>query len=217
MHIEAIDKIMHEASGTFASAVNFYWPSFGNNEVPEANLVLAASQALGRAGFHVWNEVAHDAEAYGKLAAEKSTIKRAKPKRVDSLAIDPASGTVVWMEAKRLYSAEKATLVTGDITRINSAKLNDGGFDKAANFEQSASFGVVLASVWNPPAELKFWIDRQANEYSGEISGYQELETTLARSKAHLGSVKTSYDADWGQQHFLYAIWLRAPKGAAVT
>lgn len=200
MELRSLELVVRAASASYANAIHYYWPAFGNNEVAERTLAMHVGSTLAARGFLVYGEVPKDANQKGS-------------EHIDLLAIHPDSRIAIWAEAKRLYSGQKAAEVAKDVGRIESARIQD-------HFKPVQQFGLVVASTWVPldgadatarVEGLTFWRKGKAGDV-GDANGYALLQTALHRVNAHLGAVVTFDDVEeeWGRQRVLYALWERS-------
>jgi len=193
MDIWDVMKIVRKGGYYLGESLWEYWPSKGNNEVPEANVTLHVGRALAEAGFAVF------AEAHGEDSGTD--------KRHDLLAYSRPANTVVACEFKRLYSGEKANQMLHDVRRLGAFRPID---NEVANSEQ---FGVLAATTWDVEY-ARWWVHGGGDRFlKGAWAGFDK-ETVL--KDAQWGTLVLQAVEDWAEpnakwHYFLYAVFpLRA-------
>jgi hypothetical protein len=186
-----VARLVRRSANLMAESLWEYWPSNGNNEIPERNVSLHLGVALQQAGYRLY------AEAHAKGATDK---------RIDLLAFNPETAVTVLAECKRLYSAEKCAEMVEDLERLRS-------FVPLEAHLGSKSFGVLAATTWNHKL-AQWWSIADAPPPTNSDS-WKALRAGLLAVKAHRGSVvlqtfeENSALADQHFHHFLYAVFER--------
>jgi hypothetical protein len=97
-----LERIVRRGASSLAESLNFYWPSNGLNEIPEANQALHVGDAFLEAGFLAFAEAHRDGDT---------------SKRFDLLALEPRASTLLVGEFKRVFSKTVGGLAS-DAQRI---------------------------------------------------------------------------------------------------
>lgn len=175
-----IQKLLKNAAGSFGDGLEEYWPVINPNQnsLKEANLTFHfGAQCLNR-GMKIYPE-ASDADA------------SQGHKRVDLLVKGKSEGKDFFLivEAKRLYSAEKAREIVADYGRIKEFTLLDDHCNNSARPFLAKKHGLLLALTtrqeyadwWTEPADYDqggAWDQLMEILNSATSKGYHVIETT---------------------------------------
>lgn len=131
MHEEEIAACLKRGIATLKSDKAVYWPAQGVADFHESNMVLHAGIGLKLGGCAVYAEV---------------QVRDAPQNHVDLFALHMEHRWAVALEAKRLYTVEKAASIAADWARLSQIKLPNQ-FD--AMPEGLACYAGIIASCWN--------------------------------------------------------------------
>lgn len=131
MNIEEVEGLVKRTAVTLTKSLKFYWPSCGENDVPEANLSVHFGAVLVESGFLVYADV-HD--------LDNTSV------RLDVLGFQPETETLVLAEFKRLWKPETAQSMAHDLARIRAWRLAEARAH--AEFRPAHRFGVLAATTW---------------------------------------------------------------------
>jgi len=184
-----VARIVRRAGHMLAESLWEYWPSKGNNEMPERNISMQLAIAFHEKGFKCFSE------AHWKQEGDH--------RKLDLLAVHPGSKDAVCIECKRLYSAEKCGSMLEDVERIRSfVPLDDG-------VQYTPRFGVLACSTWNNNI-AEWW----STSYAAPPTNKEEWNNLIDAlgEKSHWGSVPlSSYDEAAKekqlQHHMLYIVF----------
>ena len=179
--IDEIHQILCRAAERHGEAVRFYWPSSGDNNLPEGSLVVAAAAEFAAHGYHVWGEVQHAEE---------------RREKIDLLAISPEKSIAVALEAKRLDSAGHAWSLVEQRKRPENHALSgefiDHGSPKSRKkhrkrVENLVPVRVMVASTWYPSI-ADWWKQPEQQKPAGKRSeAWKKLRRILKRCDARWG------------------------------
>jgi hypothetical protein len=124
MNALALTRIIRSGASSLAESLEDYWPTWGLNEIAEANQVLHIGRAFLEQGYLGFAEAHQDGGA---------------TRRFDLLVIEPTNQTLLVCEFKRIYNAAQVELVCGDAKRLM-------GF--APMQPQRSASGLVIKEQW---------------------------------------------------------------------
>jgi hypothetical protein len=197
MNETTIGVLIETAAHSLARNVKRYWPVNGRNELGERNQTLHFASVLLRHDWHCWQE------AHWNGSAER---------RIDLLAWEERSRTLVAVEAKRLGTAEDLAKLAADIPRVTS-------FFPIAHEEAqyvlapAQCFGVLLATTW--VRKIAAWWTSGEHDSDPWITGtkvWPDDRNPAARA-ANRGlwrAVQLETESDRGEtdrHQLLYAVW----------
>lgn len=174
------------------------------NELAERNQTLHLASAFLRRGWRCWAEV-----HWSKGAS----------RRLDLLAWDEESSTLVLVEAKKANSPEQITAIAADVGRIASFGPI-AWTDDIDQLKPAQRFGIVLATTWKPeiarwwngwegedpwPAGTRAWDAVRLGGKKDPNSGVVKTANKGLWRAVALGT--TSATGETGHHHLLYAIW----------
>ena len=192
--VQLVSCIIEDAVRELAASLDLYWPSEGQNEMPEAHTVGAVGRAFGRAGFHVYHEV--QCRTDGAVG------------HVDLLAISQERSACVAVEGKRLYNPNGAAAMLRDWHRLGSTRLASQHGAPAI----TDHYRMLVATTWQSEIKERWEgshdvptrmeapasSDRRKDSWSDLR---KELNGALLTRSTHI--IQT--DEDWGKQWFLFA------------
>jgi hypothetical protein len=192
-----IGAFIETAAHSLARSVRRYWPVNGRNELGERNQTLHLATVLMRHDWHCWLEAHWDGGT---------------DRRIDLLAWEERSRTLVTVEAKRLGTAEGVAALAADVARIAS-------FCPIAHEEETyllspnQCFGVLLATTWVPKI-ARWWTSgpHDADPWAAGSGAWPDERSPAIRA-ANRGvwrAVKLgteANDGDTDRHHLLYAVW----------
>lgn len=164
MQRKCLETIIRRGAYYLAEDLLSYWPSCGENEIPESNITIHLGRAFSEEGFCVFTDV---------------HTKNSTEKRLDFLALNAKNGTQVILEAKRLYSSEKLSKMSDDIHRIAEFQLIDNSWTARIKHR----WGIIAATTWKSdyarwwssdgaphPSSHKVWSIMENNKILKEAS-----------------------------------------------
>lgn len=184
-NFKKIENLVKKSAELLGRSLDKYWPVVnpGMNGVQEANLTLhLASQAIG-CGFFVYPEASNANSTRGHS-------------RVDLLIL--SSDMVILVEAKKLYSSEKAEELVIDFEKAkNFLFVNDG--QDISLLEKKPKY-ILLLAITSEEVNKKWW----NNPYSWDSGGkWDKLKSVLDKA-----TFRSSIDLlSKRKQHILYAIF----------
>ncbi|TAK29414.1 MAG: hypothetical protein EPO40_10395 [Myxococcaceae bacterium] len=168
MELIDIERILRRGASSLAESLHFYWPSHGNNEVPEANIELHLAHALLESGFFVYGQAHPSGTANTRL---------------DTVAVDPRNKVHVVAEFKRLYNVDQARAMVADAERIIAWTPQAQGWrHPGLNFGRK--FGLLAATTWK--AEFAKWFttdDAKMRDPTGDDGPFDELWKKLPKQR----------------------------------
>ncbi len=183
-----IERIVRHAGLLMSESLWDYWPSEGDNDIPERNISLYLAIAFHEKGFKCFAE---------------GNWNDSTDKRIDFLAVNPETGIAVCGEFKKLYSAEKCQSMLDDFNRIQSfVPLEHCG-------KYKPKFGILAATTFKP--NIVKWWSTSDGENPSDHESWKLLYKHM--KDAYWGSVPlNSYDEDTKlestEKHYLlYAIF----------
>lgn len=185
---ELVASIVDDAVRELREGLQWYWPSEGDNEMPEAHAVGAVGRAFGRNGFHVYHEVqCRTAGAVG---------------HVDLVALANDQATCIAVEGKRLYDGRKAEALLQDWKRLGILRLaSEHGFPAAQRH-----YRMLVMTTWQPNIR-DWWLGSDEVPTRRRHSSWPELRREL--SGAVVRGLQIQTDPDWGEQWLLFALGKR--------
>lgn len=180
--LKKVEALMHGAAESLARSLKLYWPVVNpdKNGLQESNLTThLASQAL-KSGFNVYPQASNADLAKGHS-------------RIDLLLLGstPQNKIAVLVEAKKLYSAEKAGEMVSDYEKICSFQFvkDKYGCDVNANTQKIA----LLLAITEKPENSSWW----EAPYECKSGGWNALKSVLdaadARKSIHLKAAREQY------------------------
>ena len=145
---ETLREILKDTSDSLREALAYWWPAQGNSDVAEAMYILHFGAMLHRHGWLTYAEV---------------QVGGSPDQHIDLVAVNEARQWILKVEAKQLYSAEKARWLGMDWGRLKTAHLPSQHRPLPRDFQQ---YGCVLASCWadqNKPY-IDWWIGDLAHD-----------------------------------------------------
>ncbi len=135
-HLAAVERIVRRGATYLGEALFNYWPAASpKHDMLERNISMHVARAFSENGFQVYTEV-----PWPDSEEEK--------KRLDLLAIDPARGIDVRVEAKRLFDANEIAALKEDLDRMPTFRVN-------AEAGSTRHFGVLVGTTWDE--EIAQW------------------------------------------------------------
>jgi hypothetical protein len=128
--IASVQCSLHQASSSLKRALAYWWPAQGNADVSEATYVLHCACALNGHGWLTYAEV--------QVAGVPSA-------HFDLVAVHPEHRCVLVVEAKQLYSVEKACSLGQDWERL---KTNGVPSQYRPLPSDLCRYGCLVASCW---------------------------------------------------------------------
>ncbi|MGO5000121.1 hypothetical protein [Oceanisphaera sp. W20_SRM_FM3] len=177
--IEDINRMVVDAAKSLEMSLHKYWPVVNpnNNGLQEANLTIhLASQAMNH-GFFAYPEASNADTCHGHS-------------RLDLLLISPKVAVLV--EAKKLYSAEKAGEMVDDFGKIKRFSFLDDD-KKGFMLATIPKYGLFLA-ITDDKKKMEWW-----NEPYDWVSGSSwdklktVLETAVLRTSIELSAKRPQY------------------------
>lgn len=164
-----------------------FWPSHGRNEMGEANLTIHAMRACADFGMATFGEV--------------PVLRDAIPNgRIDGFAFDDE--LALGLECKRLYSAEKAAQLAGDLLRLRTCHVPTS--ESCPLPASKHTVACVLASTWDLEI-TRWWDSLEGIPKSGGADGWESLRSALAPTRRAVFHLQDGASWDWGQQYLLAA------------
>lgn len=143
-----LERIVRRGASSLAESLNFYWPSNGLNEIPEANQALHVGHAFLDAGFLAFAEAHRDGDT---------------SKRFDLLALEPRAATLVVGEFKRVFSKTVGGLASDAQRIIEFSPRASPRLERTAG-ELKSAFGLVAGTTWSQGYAEWFLDDDEAAE-----------------------------------------------------
>lgn len=189
-----VADILVNCATYLSDATEFYWPSDGENEVPEATTVLCLARAFQDAGYLTYAEV---------------QVRGNSREHVDLLAIHPRIKNAYLIEAKRHYSSHTAWSILNDWNRIRSVKL-------ASTYKPQGTYRwtrAVVATNWDGTSHLADrWraVEGKA-AYGGRSEAWAELDEGLRGASRAAFKVRQDPGGKYGW-HWL--LWAEQPRSS---
>jgi len=164
-----IERIVRLGAESLADSIYYYWPSSGDNEIPEANITVHLGRAFLNSGFLCF--------------AEAHTRDKVKP-HLDLVALSPSDGTVVVSQFKRIFNPERVNSLTKDVAAIRDFRLQDKNW-RDERLESGRAFGLVAGTTWMPEY-AKWWAQDNC------------IDPTRDEALKALDAAIGKHDVDWG-------------------
>jgi hypothetical protein len=163
MKLIDVERIIRRGAGSLAESLHFYWPSTGNNEVPESNIALHLGRAFMDEGFLAYSN-----------AHTKDDVKV----HLDLMAMQPRAQILVAGEFKRIYNSDQVRKLVDDLTRILKFRPQDDAQLRHAGLNVGESFGLLAGTTHNEKYAHWFATDETniGDETGGHLDGlWQQL------------------------------------------
>lgn len=184
--VQFVSCIIEDAVRELAASLELYWPSEGQNEMPEAHTVGAVGRAFGRAGFHVYHEV--QCRTDGALG------------HVDLLAISQERSACVVVEGKRLYNPDGVAAMLRDWHRLGSTRLaSQHGAPSLTDH-----YRMLVATTWQSEIKER-WEGLRDVPTRKDAPSWSDLRKELNAALLTKPSHIIQTDEHWGKQWFLFA------------
>ena len=189
MNTIEIESIIRRGATFLSECIYTYWPSNGNNEIPEANITMHLGHSFIEKGFITFAE-----------AHTKDSVKN----RIDFLAIHPSRGILVLGEFKRIYSSEKLKSSINDVKKIYEFKpQRPPRCDERLKIKNG--YGFIAGTTWDPKY-AEWWNAEDVDDPSRD-NVFDDLLKKINNENANWGSVVlgSEYDKNSGKtiQHWL--------------
>jgi hypothetical protein len=152
VNVEFFAQVAKRAAVQLDRALDCFYPVEGNNDVPEALTATYLAFQLRDSGYFVYPQ----AQCSGLVS-----------NHIDFAAIDPVGCTVLLVEAKKLYSSEKAQSLGQDWQRLQTASIT-------SEFRQVPHgcryFACLLATTWDE-SYRDWWAGPSRPDAPGRQSG----------------------------------------------
>ena len=144
---DTLEKTVEYAAERLWTALDWYWPAFGDNGIGESNAVIALIRALDDARLKRETGIG-PTEVYGESPYFRNASESEQKARLDLLFAVHDSRSVCLtcaVEAKRLFNTSSAESMTNDIKRLRRFEL-----DYIENNEENAlvaadrHYGMIL-------------------------------------------------------------------------
>lgn len=198
-----ICELFDQAASSLSRSVCRYWPSNGDCEIAEANQVMHLASVLQRHQWHCWAEVHWNKDS----AADRNP-------RLDLLAWDETSRSLLLVEAKRLYSRWMLRSLVADVRRMNRFSTIAWP-DMGDRLIPARSFAAVTATTWDDKiVEWWNWSGGRNNPWKEGSDEWMKGGEDIKR--ANKGVWRASplgtrgKDGSDRKHHMLYAIWERS-------
>jgi hypothetical protein len=189
--VDVIESVVADAVADLQRGFRVYWPSIGQNEIPEAHPVAALGRAFDRAGFHVFHEV--------------SCGRRRSIGHIDLVAISTRRSLCVAVEGKRLYSGTGAASMLDDWKRLGRTRLaHRWGFPRSKKHLR-----MLVTTTWQENIR-EWWMGCRQVPKRRRHPAWRPLRNQLNGTVcdgAYLQSDESS--ENWGDQWLLYAFGVR--------
>lgn len=190
--LKVIEALIEKAAESFATSLESYWPVANpdKNSLKEANLTFHLAIAAAREGLLIYPE------------ASSNDVNQ----RIDLLLRGHIAeqNVSILIEAKRLYSAEKAREVVTDYYKISNFKfVNDAALGDSL-IHTTTNYGVLL-TLSTQVDHATWWLDPR--EYIDDTGSWHELrsillgETIIKRDFREIKAARVQY--------LMYAIFER--------
>ena len=137
--IDVLEKLFEKACSELNKALCCYYMIEGNNDISEATTMMYWGFALRTAGYFLYPQVQYGGD-----------IRQ----HIEMAAINPDSRTILMVEAKRLYSGEKARSLGKDWCRLQRLKLRN----KWGTIPEClSSYACLLSTVWSDHNQYRDW------------------------------------------------------------
>jgi hypothetical protein len=185
MRQKSIEAIVRNGIRSFFKSLENYWPAINENDMSERNITAHVCHSFLQHGWFTYAEVSFPFRA---------------DRRLDMLALNRRTRSLVAIESKRLDAGVNAAKFASDAKRIKRFRLmEDNAWFVPA---KKNSFGLLLAFTWNPEIK-KWWVRR--NHGKGPLgamgSGWNSLGGKLDSYKAAVGFLKL---AEYGETQGTY-------------
>jgi hypothetical protein len=188
MDLRNVERIVRHAGHLMSESLWDYWPTAGDNDIPERNISLYLALAFYEKGFKCFTE---------------GNWKDSTDKRIDFIAVHPDAGIAVCGEFKKLFSSEKCLNMLEDFKRVQSFEpLEHCG-------KYKTKFGVLAATTFK--TEIAEWWSTKDGKNPFDNESWELLFEHM--KDAYWGSVPlNSYDEEiklknTEKHYFLYAIF----------
>jgi hypothetical protein len=178
MNTEEVEGLVERTGATLTESLKFYWPSSGENDVPEVNISVHFGAVLAASGFLVYADV-HD--------LDNASV------RLDVLGLQPETDTLVLAEFKRLWKPETAWAMARDLARIRAWRLAEAR--ARAEFRVAHQFGVLAATTWKQEYVDWFMDSTRALTADPAGGGLAALAAGITGDDARWGSILILKDA----------------------
>lgn len=177
--IEEINGLVVEAAKSLKRCLDEYWPVVNpdSNGLQEANLTThLATQAMSN-GFFAYPEASNADISFGHS-------------RADMLLLSPKMAVLV--EAKKLYSAEKAGELVADFRKIERFSFV-GDDSQSFPAAEIPKYGLLLA-ITTSKANMEWWNEPYDWDSGASWDKLKAvLETAVLRSSVELSLKRTQY------------------------
>jgi hypothetical protein len=195
---------------------DYYWPALGANEISERNISFYTAAALAACGFRVFAE-----PNFSPLRTRKKTTGRRRRsirhRRLDFLALSKDRRYRIVVEAKRFYSAGKATEIAIDIGRMRRFRLlKKWTHTYHLVGKRTPTHGLIVATTWQ--RNYMEWWCKPSMRGPTRLRGGAPAKpwkrlckclsvASVASWAAELSSNPTSEDENRRQQYALIALF----------
>jgi hypothetical protein len=140
-----LPSVVQATAESLQDELTAYWPSSGENNVPEANAVLHLAFALRSEGFRVYPQV---------------QLNGHRRKHIDLFAFHPESGMGVAVEGKKLYPGKKAE-VKADWKRLLEYRLPR---EHTRRPLLTSSLAMVIGTTFHRQSVIRWWEGRKFSQ-----------------------------------------------------
>lgn len=189
--VETISEAIESAAKEYGAALKTWYPQHGNNAPAERNLTLHLAIALKSATPGI------------RLYAEPNNGET-NSERIDLVAYEPSTKTLIVVEAKRFIEKSPRGLVD-DVERIADFVLENDNNENGA-LRVRKKFGVLLTQTIEPKS-LEWWNSRERNERG---PAWRELRAHLAMYQDGVGAALVhafKRAKQERQRHVLWSVW----------
>lgn len=184
-----VERAVRRAGHQLAESLWDYWPTEGTNELSERNVTTQLAASFGGYGFKAFTET----HSKGRV-----------DQRFDLFLLNHDEQVAIAAEAKRLYSAEKASEMTVDLDRVLSFVARD---EDVADYRR---FGLIAATIWN--RRIAAWWSSAQAEAPTPSGAWSQLAKHKAVKDAHWGSVvlqglTPEYSESHDFHYYLYCVF----------
>ncbi len=137
--LKTFDSLFERTCTELSKALCYYYPIEGDNDISEATTMMYWGCALRDAGYFIYPQI-----QYGGNISQ----------HMEMAAINPDSKTIMIVEAKRLYSSEKAKSLGDDWVRLQNLKL-PSEWDPIP--EGLCSWACLIGTVWSEKNQHREW------------------------------------------------------------
>lgn len=162
MRILEVENSIRRGGASLGLALQQYWPTSGDQEIAEHNIVLHVGAALMGDGWAVL------AEGHG----EGDTLRR------DLVAVHSRDGSLLVLEAKRLFTKDGSTSMLNDYERILAFRPQPQNLRHPELAEIGHGLGALAATTHE---------ERYARWFSAERRGAEPPDSSLKALGNRLG------------------------------